>query len=421
VHATIVGAGSQEGVGDLLEMIRDGVGKTQDGVGGSMDVLDPSLQKMESTTSGVEPSNPFVAVPGGLGEVPDGLGVSPGRESTRGSPPMHLAPVGGRWVLYQDPPLYLLDVLRGQPQSDMGWQQAHYDGQWYGLLTPPHGRGGSGSSAPPHAYRYVTSPAELMGLAGEPDGLAGDPSCLGGDAPPPGICPPGHAWDPQSQQCIATSYGVIIDTYHHSDIAGTGAIPTGLGVSASQIKSDLQNAQAAAQAHTLITDDYSDAIGYCQAAAQAAYTAEQTLSSHPLLSDIGSQMGVIQKVISDGRTNSAAYGDAYQAASTAYTDFLTDVALPANQATPTPTPTPTPHPSPSPGPGPITPVTPPGPVATTSTSYAKPILITAGVAAASIVGYALYKRYYGKGKGASGARTRVPSGRTAHSARTVRA
>lgn len=201
---------------------------------------------------------------------------------------------------------------------------------------------------------------------------------------------------------------------------GIEGVPEGFGASADQIAAALQNARDAAAAHQYVTDDYSDAIGYCQAAASASLTAERTLNSSPSMSDIGAQTAIIQKIISDGRTNSGAYGDAYQAASSAYQDFLKDSLLPANQTSPTP-PNPAPNP-PNPNPSPSPSPTPPtGPTDTSSTSYATPILVTAGLAAAGILGYAAYKRYYGKPASGSRARTRVPSGRTVHSARTVRA
>jgi hypothetical protein len=89
-------------------------------------------------------------------------------------------------------------------------------------------------------------------------------------------------------------------------------------------------------------------------------------------------------------------------------------AIAANQA-PSP-----PGPPPAPTPAPIVPS--PTPAATSaSTNYTKPILVSAGLLGAGLVGWALYKRYGNPlSRSSSRAWTRVPSGRTAHSARTVR-
>lgn len=90
-------------------------------------------------------------------------------------------------------------------------------------------------------------------------------------------------------------------------------------------------------------------------------------------------------------------------------------AIAANQS-----PSPTPSPSPRPSPAPIVPAPTPA-AASAPTNYTKPILVSAGLLGAGLVGWALYKRYGNPlSRSSSRARTRVPSGRTMHSARTVR-
>jgi hypothetical protein len=90
-------------------------------------------------------------------------------------------------------------------------------------------------------------------------------------------------------------------------------------------------------------------------------------------------------------------------------------AIAANQS-----PAPTPGPSPAPAPAPIVPAPTPA-AASAPTNYTKPILVSAGLLGAGLVGWALYKRYGNPmARSSSRARTRVPSGRTMHSARTVR-
>jgi hypothetical protein len=94
-------------------------------------------------------------------------------------------------------------------------------------------------------------------------------------------------------------------------------------------------------------------------------------------------------------------------------------AIAANQLTPTPPPSPAPAP-PAPTPTPVTPVSPsPAPAGAAShSSYTTPILVGASLLGATIVGYALYRRYYKPGP-TSRAKTRK-SGHSTHSARTVR-
>jgi len=171
----------------------------------------------------------------------------------------------------------------------------------------------------------------------------------------------------------------------------------GVGSNADQINALLQQAQASAKSKGYVTSDYTDAIGYCQAAGQAALNAEKTLTSQPSAADIGSQTGVLQQIVSDTTSgsrspNSGAYSDAYAAASSAYQDYLRDSALPANNPAPTPNPKPAPQPSPSPAPSPSpTPAPAPTPPAASS-SYATPILVGAGLLGAAILGTALYRR-----------------------------
>ena len=297
------------------------------------------------------------------------VGIDAGVGDAQAQPPrpVPMQPEGGRWVLDAQIPADALQILHRASHVKPGgsfppgsiWQQAMYRGTWYGLYTPPRGHAGSGEALPPRGYVYVINVMMPGGLSGA---------------------------------------------------------PVGLGDSAQQIQQALNNAAAAAAAKTLVTDDYSDAIGYCQAAAQASYNADSTLTSHPSLSTIGTQMGGIQKLQSDGNTNAAAYAYAYQYATTAYQAFLKDSALPANNVSPTPNPSPAPSPTP-PGPSPTPPAPAPAPPATSSSDYSKPILWTAGAVAAVIVGTALYKRYGGKlpklGASSSSARTRrMSSART---------
>ena len=212
--------------------------------------------------------------------------------------------------------------------------------------------------------------------------------------------------------------------------AGVAGLPAaGLGVTAAQIDADLVRANTLAAAHTLVTDDFTDAVTACDTAITDTIAAEQALTSNPSASIIGMQSGIVTKLLADraassSRCTTGDYDTAYTAATNAYQAYLKDSALPAN-VTPSPTPAPAPPPAPpivvlpTPTPG----VTPAPATPPSDTSYATPVLVGAGIIGLSLVGYAAYKRYYaGAGrKSFSRAKTRVPSGRTAHSARKVRA
>ena len=213
------------------------------------------------------------------------------------------------------------------------------------------------------------------------------------------------------------------------DAAGVAGIPAGLGVTASQIDNDLVQANSAAAAHKYATDDFTDAVKWCDTACTDCIAAEQALTSAPSMSIIGTSSGIITKILGDraassSRCTTGDYEQAYTAATNAYQAYLKDAALPAN-VTPAP-PAPAPPAPPivvlptNPVPSPPAPAPPP---ATTESSYATPVLVGAAVIGVSLVGYAAYKRYVAGGRAKttlSRARTRIPSGRTAHSARTVR-
>jgi len=325
-----------------------------------------------------------------------------------------------------------------------------------------------------------------QGVSGAPDGVGA------------AGCPEGFAWDPYTQQCIRTSYGTIIDTYDHSDIAGTGALPccdscasqargvagqpctgcgsplhvqagvggdttvpdplnpehctitfhcdskgqhctssqhcsgrsamrgylaglpAGLGVTAAQIDQDLTQANSLASADVL---DYTDAVTACDTAITDTISAEQALTSSPSMAIIGNQSGIVTQLLANRKAasvpcTSSDYQTAYNAATTAYQAYLKDAALPANvipSAPPAPAPAPAPPPPivvvPSSPPAPGNPPPPPPPPSTSSGSGTNAIILGATAVGATILGYALYKRYYGK-TSASRAKTRVPSGRT---------
>jgi hypothetical protein len=408
VHATILEAGTKDGVGKLLEMARSGVGAGQkvgegdffldtirDGVGGGAQAgLGPKVDGRIPEETGFGPK-----VDGRMGA--DGLG-------TCAQPPP-----GGRWVP-ADLPVSILQLLPGQPEITPGgtmppgsaWQQVVHDGVWYGMYRPPPG-------SPAQVQTYMYSIAQ--GVSGAPDGIGA------------AGCPEGFAWDPYTQQCIRTSYGTIIDTYDHSDIAGTGALPccdylaglpAGLGVTAAQIDQDLTQANSLASADVL---DYTDAVTACDTAITDTISAEQALTSSPSMAIIGSQSGIVTQLLANRKAasvpcTSSDYQTAYNAATTAYQAYLKDAALPANvipSAPPAPAPAPPPPivvvPSSPPAPG--NPPPPPPPPSTSSGSGTNAIILGATAVGATILGYALYKRYYGK-TSASRAKTRVPSGRT---------
>ena len=215
---------------------------------------------------------------------------------------------------------------------------------------------------------------------------------------------------------------------------GTAGLPAGLGVTASQIDQDLVQANTLAKAHSYATDDFTDAVIACDTAITDCIAADNGLTATPSASIIGTQSGIVTKLLADRKASSSRcttgdYETAYTAATTAYQAYLKDVALPANMNGPL-QPAPAPPPIvvlPAPAPAPVVPSPPapaPAPPATDS-SYATPVLIGAAVIGVGLVGYAAYKRYYAAGgkKQLSFSRrpTRIPSGRTAHSARTVKA
>lgn len=253
-------------------------------------------------------------------------------------------------------------------------------------------------------------------------------------APPPPAPAPITRSPPSSASRLAGLPDARLG-YGGNDVAdayGVGAVPAGLGVTAAQIDQDLVRANTLAAAHQYATDDFTDAVQACDTACTDVIAAEQALSSTPSMSIIGTQSGIINQLIGNAagsRMTTGNYETAYTAATTAYQAYLKDAALPAN-VTPSPTPAPAPAPAPpivvlptnpQPAPAPVVPAP-----AAASTTYAKPILYTAAAAGVALVGYAAYKRYYVKGGRKtllplSQRKTRVPSGRTMHSARTIKA
>jgi hypothetical protein len=513
VHPTVLSAGTAKGVGDLLDMVRDGVGRPP-----------------HTTTLG----------PRGVDEI--GAAGALDGAGALGT----LSPVGGRWLPAPNLPVGILQLLPGQPEIAPGgtfpagsaWQQVCVEGTWYGMFRPP-----PGSPGQVQTYRYDV-----------PSGVGGTGSASS--------CPEGFSWDPFSGECIRTTFATVIDTHTGQNIsvvdgqldgigpgpsagtgtghahgvgaccgscaasggscgggqavsgpqtetdnmyagcaacaakaaqlngspctgcgrphvvaglggdtsvpdplhpqcvitfhcdnrgqhctstsscgrnfmpaqmgvgahAGMGATPAQIAASAATIKGYLNAADAMSAAHTSFLNDFTDAILQCQNAADTAVVAEQSLTSAPSASDVGTQDGVVTKIVSDCKNgdrtpNAGAFLDARTAAGNAYADFIKDSALPANQpAAPAP-----PAPPPGGGGGGGGNVTPPAPItpapapATAPTSYATEIIVGAAAIGAMAVAYMAYRRYSGKGGGtkrASQAKTRVPSGRTAHSART---
>jgi len=531
---TALGAGKAEGVGDLLDMVRDGVGEPR-----VRTTLGPRGVDLDGN---------------GFSGAPDGAVDGDGLAGFCAQPPP-----GGRWKTAPSLPVGILQLLPGQPElpasgtmpEGSAWQQVVHEGVWYGMFRPPPGSPGTvrtyiyeppatgtagapcpedfaldpftgecvrtsfdalldthtrenysivdgqldGRGPPPSAGAgtgaavqsevgvgddticascvqaakdlagggvrptctgcgAIMEPRITCGLGADirpvkaPDGSGwwcnystNPPTCyprqksyfdggtgIGGDTSSPNpmrpCCTITYHCDNKGQNCTGSSEDCGNcpkgATAHSFALAGA---PAGLGVTAAQIDADLVRANTLAAAHQYATDDFTDAVQACDTACSDVIAAEQALSSTPSMSIVGTQSGIINQLIGNAagsRMTTGNYETAYTAATTAYQAYLKDAALPANvtlSPTPAPAPPPAPpivvlptNPAPSPAPAPAPPAAPP-------TNYATPILVAAGAIAATGIAYALYKRYTARPT-ASRAKTRVPSGRSAHSART---
>jgi hypothetical protein len=292
----------------------------------------------------------------------------------------------------------------GTTPAGFMWQQAVYNNQAYGLLTYQsswwlYELVPSVTPTPPSHLPPSTSPHPMYGVGAVPVGLG----TLA-----------------QLQTALQGLQGVQTGDAAAAFYASKGAGDTYLG-----------------EGNAGTTSDFDDAVDAYKAAGSAAVSATGVGGELAAADSTGTVTTFINQAISaNNNLNSSAINstkstgtaatesDASQAQNyvTQMLQFYTQgaqAAITANQVAP-----PAPPPPVAP---PVTPATPPGPSPTptqvvvappASTNYAVPILVTAGVIGAGIVGYAMYKRYYKPS--ASRATTRRPSGRSAHSARTVR-
>ena len=349
----------------------------------------------------------------GVGETPDGVGshqpVMPGYPHL---PPTQ--PQGWSWqplfngsgVTPSNRPIYDL-LTQQQPTtpipvnpipvshtSPSTWRQAVVAGTWYGLLSAPNGWAVyeyqlARTTSPVHAPVLAGLPSGLgtlsqlqMALTGLQSGNQGDAASAWYAATSAGdsFLGAGNAGDP-------TQYDLAVNQYK---TAGAAAVNGASGVGAELNASDPTGTVTPYTTNAWNYNAQLQAVNSTTSANGVASTQADALSAQGII-------GLMKAQYIKGA----------------------QLAISANQPTPV-------KPPPGGGGGGGGNVTPPAPTpsGTTSagtTSYANTILIGAGVVGASLIGYALYKRYYGKTKPFSRAKTRVPSGRTAHSARTLKA
>jgi hypothetical protein len=354
------------------------------------------------------------------------------------------------------------------------WQQASDGTVWWGLLTQVNGaatvffytfqrpkyimndgrRDGFGD-----IDRIRFGMASSEGLARSQDGMSNDCGC---GSEPHDVA--WHAWWPEHGRPVVMespmpTHGVHADAptgiqpWAPMRPLGVGAAPVGLGTLA-QLQTALSGLQggatgdaaaafvaATSAAATYLTEgnagtatDFDSAVDAYKAAGAAAVSATGVsgelsgADSTGTITTYNNQAAAVNNNLNSSTVNStkstgtaATAADATQAqtyVSQMQTFYVqgAQAAIAAAQAAPVPTPA-TPATPPAPAPAPIVVA---APSTASSTNYAAPILIGAGVIGAGIVGYAMYKRYYAK-PSASRAGTRKPSGRTVRSARTVRA